>query len=1196
MEYLFSVVCRVVPFLDPLLSFPSSLRDSERRRTLDFNQQALLHQLKDAVYDAEDILDEFDYMLLKENAEKRNLRSLGSSSISIAKRLVGHDKFRSKLRKMLKSLSRVKECADMLVRVIGPENCSSHVLPEPLQWRITSSFSLGEFVVGRQKERDELVNQLLEQVGIPKSRSEGARPTSSEVITIVGTGGIGKTTLAQLIYNDKRIEDNYDLRAWICVSHVFDKVRITKEILTSIDKTIDLTNFNFSMLQEELKNKVKMKKFLLVLDDVWYDEKVGGSINADRWRELFAPLWHGVKGVKILVTTRMDIVANTLGCTTPFPLSGLESEDSWELFRRCAFNTRDPKEHQEIKSIGEHIVQKLNGSALAIKAVAGHLSSNFNNQEWNRVLKKGLSNEKDIMTILRLSYECLPEHLQQCFSFCGLFPKGYYFEPDILVNMWIAHEFIQDHRHTYGSLKSTGRSYFDELLSRSFFQALQYGGTVHYVMHDLMNDLAVHTSNGECYRLDVDEPEEIPPAVRHLSILAERIDLLCACRLQRLRTLIIWNKDRCFCPRVCVEANFFKEFKSLRLLDLTGPVIFPKNLDNLSCIFHIDVHRDLFVDLASVGNMPYLWAAGKFCVGNTKMQGLEVLKDMNELQGFLTITSLENVKNKDEATNAQLVNKSQISRLKLQWGSCNADSKSDEQNVLNSLIPHPGLEELTVDGYPGCSSPSWLESEWLSRLRHISIHNCTCWKFLPPLGQIPSLKKLHIDRMDALECIDTSFYGIAGFPSLETLELTQLPELVYWSSVDYAFPVLRDVFISCPKLKELPLVFPPPVEMKVLSSNIVCTQHTDHRLDTCIIQKVSLTSLVGIFHLWHLDSEEIADTSFDRANMLNNGLRDSSPNLPSLEGPFIGWCSDFHHAFVRLNEMEIVDCPNVTSLVDFGCFPALQNLIIRDCPKLKELPDNGNLTTLTKVLIESCYGLVSLRSLRNLSFLSKLEIKHCLKLVALPEMVNFFSLRVMIIQDCPELVCLPEDGLPMTLNFLYLSGCHPLLEEQFEWQHGVEWEKYAVLPSCFYAGKSMEDTEDIADEILLENDMIEWSTQTSLLHPTDSAASSSSSGSAGIGIIIRDNFGSVLLSSWKYIRHGASAEELKLLACRGGLALATEWESIWNNRDRGVPAPAANEVALAAPDIAAAAAASRNSIETHQGIHQLGFIYGHRSH
>uniref|UniRef100_A0A0E0ABY8 R13L1/DRL21-like LRR repeat region domain-containing protein n=1 Tax=Oryza glumipatula TaxID=40148 RepID=A0A0E0ABY8_9ORYZ len=522
----------------------------------------------------------------------------------------------------------------------------------------------------------------------------------------------------------------------------------------------------------------------------------------------------------------------------------------------------------------------------------------------------------------------------------------------------------------------------------------------------------------------------------------------------------------------------------------TGPVIFPKNLDNLSSIFYIDIHTDLLVDLASAGNIPFLRAVGEFCVEKAKVQGLEILKDMNELQEFLVISSLENVNNKDKAANAQLANKSQISRLKLQWDSSNADSKSDkEYDVFNALRPHPGLKELTVDGYPGYKSPSWLEFNWLSRLEHINIHDCTCWKLLPPLGQLPCLKELHIDTMNALECIDTSFYGDVGFPSLETLQLTQLPELADWCSVDYAFPVLQVVFIRrCPKLKELPPVFPPPVKLKVLES-IICMWHTDHRLDTCVTREICLTGLLDL-RLHYLESMESADISFDGAGISNDGLRDRRHNLP--KGPYIPGFSDSPSTFLRITGMEFISCPNLTLLPDFGCFPALQNLIINNCPELKELPEDGNLTTLTQVLIEHCNKLVSLRSLKNLSFLTKLEIRNCLKLVVLPEMVDFFSLRVMIIHNCPELVSLPEDGLPLTLNFLYLSGCHPLLEEQFEWQHGIEWEKYAMLPSCFYADKLMEDTEDIAEEVLRENDMIEWSIQTSLLHPTDSAASSSS--------------------------------------------------------------------------------------------------------
>uniref|UniRef100_A0A0E0C934 NB-ARC domain-containing protein n=1 Tax=Oryza meridionalis TaxID=40149 RepID=A0A0E0C934_9ORYZ len=469
-----------------LIKIQLVLGAAERSQMLDCNQEALLCQMKDSAYDADDVMDEFDYLILKANAQQKSkLSSLASSSLAIGKRLVGQDKFRSKLRRVLNSLIRVKECADMLIKVIGAENSNSYMPPQPLQWRVTSSISPGQIIIGRQNEQDDLVHRLLREADGPEpSRGLTISPTPS-IITIVGSGGIGKTALAQLIYNDRRIVSGFDLRTWIYVSNIFNKVKITKEILKSIDRNSDITNFSFNMLQEDLKNKLTAKKFLLVLDDVWYDEKIGA------------------KGSKILVTARTNIVSRILGCPAPFHLEGLKGEDSWNLFRICAFGAEDPGNYPELESIGECIVQKLNGSALVIKVVGAHLNANLNVEEWTRVMKSSSSNKEDIMQILRLSYECLPGHLQQCFTFCSLFPKGYSLEPDLL--------------------------------------ELQYGHTIRHVMHDLMNDLASHISRGEYSRIERDgNLAEISGTTRHLSIPVERVNELHGFHnLQRLRTLIV---------------------------------------------------------------------------------------------------------------------------------------------------------------------------------------------------------------------------------------------------------------------------------------------------------------------------------------------------------------------------------------------------------------------------------------------------------------------------------------------------------------------------------------------------------------------------------------------------------------------------------------------------------------------------------
>ncbi|KAF2927614.1 hypothetical protein DAI22_06g217700 [Oryza sativa Japonica Group] len=614
-------------------------------------------------------------------------------------------------------------------------------------------------------------------------------------------------------------------------------------------------------------------------------------------------------------------------------------------------------------------------------------------------------------------------------------------------------------------------------------------------------------------------------------------------------------------------------------------VTFPKCLGTLSSILCIDVHRMCTVDLAASSHMPCLRAAGEFCVDKSKVQGLEVLKQMNELQGSLAITSLENVKSRDEATDAQLFRKSQIFKLKLQWGSSNASSKSDKANdVFDALRPHSGLEELIVQGYPGCVSPSWLESEWLSRLRHISISDCKCWKLLPSLGQIQSLRTLRIARLNAVVCIGPEFYGTAGFPSLEILEMIELPELAEWSSVDCFFPALLEVCIrGCPKLKQLPPVVLPPVRMSIYVSTEVCRLRNHNRLETCFTQEVSLSTLLDMLHLRRLEPVKCVNIIFEGANTLEDGLKDVTTNLPSLEELVIRGCSDLQHAFaaskqreedgnvfssasiqclkmigcnltvdiflsvfqnisflslwindcnitystpervlampksvtgvleklcilscdgltafmgletfLRLSTIEIASCPKLTSVPDFRCLPALQNLIIKNCPELKELPENGNLTTLTALVVEHCNALISLRNLRDLSFLSKLVVRNCMKLMALPQMISFSSLRVLIIKNCPEVVSLPEDGLPVSLNCLYLAGCHPVLEEQFDQKNGSEWEKYEVLPFCFFADKSIEDIEEIAKEVLMADDLTRISIQGNRVHATDSAASSSS--------------------------------------------------------------------------------------------------------
>uniref|UniRef100_R7W7W6 Disease resistance protein RGA2 n=1 Tax=Aegilops tauschii TaxID=37682 RepID=R7W7W6_AEGTA len=236
---------------------------AERQHVVDTNQILLLQQMKDAVSDADDVLDEFDYMLLKEKAEKNDLRSrIASSSLSFGKRLVNSDKSRSELRKVLKSLERVRTSAKMFVQVMTLESYNPSQSLQCVPARTTGSFLHEDVTFGREREIHELVGQLVYRSDECSLNNEEKFRT--EVHAIVGVGGIGKTTLALLIYNDERIVDFFDVRVWVSVSSNFDKTRVIKEIIENITdgESAELDKFNFSRLQEELNERLYSKRFL----------------------------------------------------------------------------------------------------------------------------------------------------------------------------------------------------------------------------------------------------------------------------------------------------------------------------------------------------------------------------------------------------------------------------------------------------------------------------------------------------------------------------------------------------------------------------------------------------------------------------------------------------------------------------------------------------------------------------------------------------------------------------------------------------------------------------------------------------------------------------------------------------------------------------------------------------------------------
>ncbi|XP_022746777.1 putative disease resistance RPP13-like protein 1 [Durio zibethinus] len=249
--------------------------------------------------------------------------------------------------------------------------------PMTIPRRLPSTSLVNEAnVLGRDKDKRAILDLLL--------RNDGSDAGVYSVTPIVGMGGIGKTTLAQLVYNDDSIKDYFDLRAWVCVSDEFDIIRITKTILLSItSEACDMNDLN--LLQVKLKEMLSKKKLFLVLDDVWND-------NYNDWLTLRSPFDAGEPGSKIIVTTRSSKVSSIMTTAADYSLQCLSEEDSLRMLAHDALEGEDFTGHPDLKDIGLEILKKCDGLPLATKTIGGLLRTKVNRDAWKVILESDIWN------------------------------------------------------------------------------------------------------------------------------------------------------------------------------------------------------------------------------------------------------------------------------------------------------------------------------------------------------------------------------------------------------------------------------------------------------------------------------------------------------------------------------------------------------------------------------------------------------------------------------------------------------------------------------------------------------------------------------------------------------------------------------------------------------------------------------------
>ncbi|KAL5825896.1 hypothetical protein ACOSQ3_021959 [Xanthoceras sorbifolium] len=1055
-----------------LKTIESVLIDAEEKHLTDNAVKMWLDDLRDLAYDLEDILDECATEALRRKLMTTTTTTTHGASSSSSSKVRGvffacfsgdwspsAVKFSVSMRSKIKNVdSRMEELcelkADFGLKDIGGKKASSSTSTAAVYQRPPTTCLPTELAVyGRDEEKAEVLEMVLREE--PNDANFG-------VVSIVGMGGLGKTTLARQVYNDNAVKD-FEPKAWVCVSDDFDVLRISKAILESITlNPSDLKDLNQVHLQ--LKDVLAGKKFLLVLDDVWSDDYT-------LWESLRSPFMVGTAGSKVIVTTRNLNVASMMGSIGDcHKLQRLSHDACWSLFTTHAFQNTNINARPNLELIRDKVVERCSGLPLAAKTLGGLLCSKQRVDEWDDILNSGiwnLSDKNEILPVLKLSYHHLPSHLKRCFAYSAIISKDYEFNKEDLVLLWMAEGLIQkqnDNKH----LEALGGEYFNELLVRSLFQQSVSDDESKYVMHDLINDLAQWVCGETSFRLEEKNEENQQPIMseraRHFSFIStfynykEKFEVLS--KVERLRTFLALPSlgtryfGNCHIPIMAVS-DLLSRFKRLRALSLecyyivelpdsiggllhlrylnlsktmirslpeSASLLFnlqtlilrycsrlvelPSNMENMSKLQHLDIRGTVLLREMPSGlkELKDLEILSDFVVGKDGAGcALEDLKNLKFLREELHISRLENVISAPDTREAILSNKKGLKVLELEWGSQfdNSRNESEEKNVLEILQPHTNLRSLTLKCYGGIIFPAWLGDSSFSNMTVLRLESCENCTSLPSLGLLSSLKDLTIVGMKRLKSLASEFYGegcLKPFQSLEILRFENLQEWDSWETTNNS-----DHVETFHRLRELSIKKCPKLSGK-LPDNLPSLEKLV--ISECAQLVVSLSSLPVLCKLEVDGCKRVAWCSPSDSQSLNSMTLSnisefgtwSMHGFEKVENLLIVGCEEFIHMWQ--NEMSVEKTPK-----ELHVFNSIRKLSVFGCPNLILFP-------------EICF----------LPLLSELRIKDCNALMSLPEGMKQKNvhLECLVIDGNRSLSFMTGGQLPSSLKKLELSNCEKL--------------------------------------------------------------------------------------------------------------------------------------------------------------------------
>ncbi|XP_078158849.1 disease resistance protein RPP13-like [Carex rostrata] len=810
------------------------LRDADSKSHKNESVKEWVKQVRDIAHRIEDVIDTFLVVIEENHPWYRKIYMWLKKPCKIYKLSGDLNEITQDLKKIY------QRRIDLGITILGADNEQIGLVP----YRPTKPTDVDESeVVGLENDKQNIIKQLLD-----------TNISRRMVLSIVGTGGLGKTTLALKVFKSAELERHFNCRTWVSISQKFNINDIFRKILYSIEPTMENRNppITDENLPAELQKSLTSKRYLIILDDVWRDSD---------WEQLKNGLPDPKNASRVIITSRSGDVARAADCNTPpYKLRYLNDDESIALLFRKAFQQHIQPENypRDLLNVAEKLSKKCGGLPLALVVLGGILSRKERNYTaWNtteETLDWHDEAGKKCSQVLAMSYEDLPYELKPCFLYFASFPEDHKISGVHVTSMWMAEGFVP--KDSARTMEDRAERYLQELVQRCLIQVTKksWNGYCKYcTMHDLLRDLAITKAKEENFFTvfskegkDVNQLPAIKPRRAALQFSTLTQDGVYS---ENTRSLLCFGFDL-FSSKDCGFSKLnYSSFSLLRVLTLQNVDMteftqrqWPKGLVHLRYLGlrYCYIPKDLFkkfsfynletIDLDGsfsaedtivldvlIPTLKHVYGSWRFDFRlkwnqHTNLQTLEYVSTETEIVELACCINLRTLVIRFEGS----IDNERVQQM---WRCFEAVLRRTEQLVYFGivqrgigLLPFGGTTDLPCHGK---IQNLYLNGEWIRDI-------CVPSEMFPPNLTKLTLycSKLEEDPMPILEKLlslrilrlgTVSYVGIklicstGGFPNLEKLRLIELPNLCHWDIEEGAMPVLRHLGIDgCERLNALP--------------------------------------------------------------------------------------------------------------------------------------------------------------------------------------------------------------------------------------------------------------------------------------------------------------------------------------------------------------------------------------------------------